>query len=209
MNGAETTQPLLDALGVRLETRTPLGLNPESGLTVRVAYSVTEDPSALPFMGALPDEVIAYVDVEESSDFGRERECREDNNDARAEVVNLGGAAELSVEILGIETGPCPALSLTVLVSNRGSIAVEETALSLYAGDPRSGGGRLSTLQITTPIPAGGERTIDWTIDRFPESREINFFVSIDPQNLIEECDEEDNITQAPEPLSCDVVRGK
>jgi hypothetical protein len=209
MSGEETVQPLLDALGGRLELRTPLGLNPESGLTVRVAYSVTEDPSALPFMGTLPDEVVAYVDVEEGSDFGRERECREDNNDARAEVVNLGGAAELTVEILGIETGLCPALSLTVLVSNQGSIAVDETALSLYAGDPRSGGGRLSTLPLTTPIPAGGEQTIVWSVDRFPESREINFFVSIDPQNLIEECDEEDNIARAPEPLSCDVNRGK
>ena len=198
---------LSDPQGEPLALRTSAGLDPEARLPLSLSYDPRLDPALPPELSNTPPESLwATVDVEEGSDFGRERECDEDNNSARAPLTQSEGLAELSVRLLSAEAGLCPNVRLELEVRNEGAIPAELVTLALYAGDPRAGGSRLDTLTLQDPLPAQSTQALTWESERMPSGREVTLWLAIDPNNITPECVEDNNLTSSPTPLACEVT---
>ena len=80
-------------------------------------YEVEADPNQ---PGELPDEIIAKIDGSAGSDFGLERECREDNNERSATL--MGQSAQPDLVAVGAElmVTTCPVALFDVTVANLG-----------------------------------------------------------------------------------------
>jgi hypothetical protein len=198
---------LSDPQGEPLALRTSAGLDPEARLPLSLSYDSRLDPALPAELSNTPPEALwAIVDVEEGSDFGRERECDEDNNSARAPLTQSEGLAELSVRLLSAEAGLCPNVTLELEVSNEGALLAELVSLALYAGNPLAGGSRLDTLTLQAPLPAQSTQVITWESERMPSGREVTLWLAIDPNNITPECVEDNNLTSSPAPLACEVT---
>jgi len=196
---------LADPQGRPLELRTPVGLDPDARLPLRVSYQPLSDPTLSPAQQATPPErVWAIIDLEEGSDFGRERECDEGNNERSAELNEREERlAELRVEVLELSSDYCPNVTLNLLIHNEGAAPAQQVTLSLYQGDPLAGGARLDRVTLPSFIPPGSSLAFEWLSDRLPYGREVQLWVAIDPANLIPECAEDNNLGAAPRPIRC------
>jgi len=196
---------LSDPQGLPISIRTEVGLEPEGRLPLRVTYNPALDaslPSAL--QATQPTRIWALIDQEEGSDFGRERECDEENNERSAEVnETLRQLPELRVELTDVASTYCPEVTLSLLVYNEGSAPTEGVSLSLYIGDPREGGVRVDQLTLPSALTPGQATPVEWVSQGLPYGREVRLWVAVDPQNLIAECAEDNNLTPAPSAVQC------
>ncbi len=83
-------------------------------------------------------------------------------------------------------------LVISATVHNLG-VAVGNVEVSLYEGDP-SVGGMLVTKSLNMPIiPSGGTATLSFNVDTVGFSGDHHFFISVDPDNKIDEMLETNN----------------
>lgn len=203
--------PLFGIDGLPLELFTTAPILPDTSQTLSITYRPNQDPT-LPHRAAgvdVPLEVKAIIDPPEDTDFGRERECIEDNNERINTPIITDLIPDLSLNINSITIDFCPEINLDINVHNLGSAVVRNIELGMYLGDPRQGGSRIDSYTITEEIPAGGSLNIDWQSDRFPEYRSAFIYVMVDPANRINECDDNNNIDSSQEILTCQVPDGK
>lgn len=207
-------RPLLDQGGVPLTLVTNAPLYAGTSQTLTTRYRADLDPS-MPLLAHgvdAPLEVKAVVDpVDPNLDgsFGRERECHEDNNELISMVMLSEQSADLRLTLDQIDAGDCPEVSLQLTLYNEGSVPVNGVELALYLGDPTVGGARIDTKVIDEPIPAFGSLELQWLSERFPEYREAQVFVIIDPANQVAECDDSNNSVASERSLSCRVLDGQ
>ncbi len=102
-------------------------------------------------------------------------------------------AAGLRVE--PANPSPGESVTLVVTVENSGDIALAGVGVNFYLGDPNASGQLIGAATVTpTPLAAGksGEASLAWTV---PSSGEqITVYAMIDPDGLIAEADETDNL---------------
>jgi subtilase family serine protease/prenyltransferase beta subunit len=84
-------------------------------------------------------------------------------------------------------------LTLNVTIHNLGTDA-SDIGVNLYDGDPSSGGILLSQKTIQQIIPFGGTYTLSFSLDTIGLTGNHNFYISIDPNSLIDETNETNNI---------------
>ena len=116
---------------------------------------------------------------------------------------------DLSISLISAETGLCPELSLVFEVVNQGQGQVAGFEVGLYLGDVSQGGTRIDTLIVNEPIAPGETKSIPWESERFPSFRNAAISLSIDPRNVIVECDDSNNASNVSEILTCEVQDGQ
>jgi hypothetical protein len=182
------TEPLLDALGDPLQVVLQNPLAPGASLFVHASYDAANNPQA-----TLPDRVRAIVDAE-----GRERECREDNNDIVATVEAGAEAADLRVELGAADLNLCPDPSLEATVFNAGSLPASDVLVRFYAGDPEQGGAALLDHVVQGVLDPGGSISFTVTFVAFPQ-RVITVYAVVDPADAVFECNDGDNKAAGPQ----------
>ena len=68
---------------------------------------------------------------------------------------------------------------------------------TVYAGNPSQGGYALHDETFVGPIAAGGSESRDVTIPGFPDNLTVTIWAVVDPDNLIEECNDGNNADAA------------
>jgi subtilase family serine protease len=162
-------------------------------------------------MGALDvqDEIIAEVDRGGLTGFGQERECNEENNEQTGTLSDSGATPDLSVELVSAEVTFCPEVTLVFNVTNQGQGEVAGFEVGLYLGDASQGGTRIDTLIVEDPLAPGATVNLTWESQRFPSYRTAGVTLSVDPRNVIVECDDSNNTSAASELLTCEVRDGQ
>ena len=155
------------------------------------------------------DEIIAVVDRGGMTGFGQERECNEENNEMTVTLSESGATPDLSIELISIDIGYCPDLTLNFDVRNSGQGEVTGFEVGLYLGDASQGGTRIDTLIIDEPLAPGATTNLTWESQRFPSYRTAGISLTIDPRNVIVECDDNNNTSAPSEPLTCEVRDGQ
>ncbi|MCP3961614.1 MAG: DUF11 domain-containing protein [bacterium] len=91
----------------------------------------------------------------------------------------------------GLEGAP---LAISVLVSNTGGVTAQDAAVVAFDGHPDDGG-----AVIAGPVPvtlaAAESQSVQLTWDRVPDDADRDVFVVVDPDDLIAEVHEDDNLT--------------
>jgi hypothetical protein len=168
-------------------------LEPGASTLVSITYEVGDN--AAPHDTSLPDSVRVTVDGGNGAADGKERECREDNNEL-VQPVDAGEAlADLS---LVVDSANC-AGKIEVTVTNQGASAASNVVVRVYAGDPSAGGMTLG--ENTLPSIAAGESAM-LTIDIGAQSRDVTVWAVADPADQIAECNDANNVVQGPK-LAC------
>ena len=203
--------PLLTPNGEELVLRTSTPLLAGLSLTISTVYQAELDPTAPHISSGLeaPLAVKAMIDPPLDNSFGRERECDETNNEMIARPNLSAQIPDLSLRLNGFEIDICPDLTLDLTIENLGEVNVRNVELGLYLGDPRQGGTRIDSYRIEEELLAGESRQIEWLSNQFPEYRSAQIFVIVDPANVIIECDDENNLVNSDEPISCQERDGK
>jgi hypothetical protein len=189
--GAETTlddmaqMPIVIVLGKSLE--------PGASTLVTVSYTIGNNPA--PNDTALPESVRVTIDGGNESMNGKERECVEDNNEL-TEPVDPGDALpDLAVVV---DSADC-AGDVVVTLSNNGSEDATNVVVRVYAGDPSTGGEVLG--ETTVPALPAGE-SVGVMIDVGALERTVTIWVIADPDDVITECNDANNVVKGPE-LQC------
>ena len=79
---------------------------------------------------------------------------------------------------------------MDVTVFNDSELAVTEAKVTLYAGDPVSGGAALMDLSVADLAPhAQQKQTVQVTVGDF----DVNVHAVVDPERKIAECDDTNN----------------
>ncbi|MET0342994.1 MAG: FG-GAP-like repeat-containing protein [Polyangiales bacterium] len=192
--GVFAGQPLTPLNGTNgsLKSTLTTSLEPGSSVLVKASYQVPAGAQTV-----LPTRIEARVDAAQA-----ERECLETNNTISADVSEGEQLADLSVAVLG-NGGNCNAPTVSVRVTNDGSLAASDVLVRLYAGDPSAGGQPIGEITLPGPIAPGA--FVDTTIGSDALDRNIRVWVVADPLGSIEECNNVNNIAMGPE-LSCGVV---
>ena len=84
-------------------------------------------------------------------------------------------------------------LTLNAFIHNFGTDA-SDIEVYLYDGDPSQGGILLSQKTIQQIIPFGGTYTLSFSLDTIGLTGNHNFYITVDPNNLIDETNETNNI---------------
>ncbi len=176
-------------------------LEPRASTRVGALYDITangDDPDRL------PDRVEIIVDAEGDPDFGRERECREDNNRRDAAIVTPDPLPDLRIAEVAVNAGFCPDATFSATVTNASEVPAEEVVVRFYAGDPERGAASLGQLNLGT-IDPGETRPVQLAIDDFPSGRQVVVYVVVDPDGRIEECSDGDNTARAEAAAACTI----
>jgi len=83
-------------------------------------------------------------------------------------------------------------LTLNAAIHNFGTDA-SDIEVSLYDGDPSSGGTLISQQTIRQIIPFGGTYPLSFNIDTISLTGNYNFYITLDPNNRIDETNETNN----------------
>ena len=134
--------------------------------------------------------------------FGIERECNEDNNEAQTDLTAPVGLADLTVDVVEVAELACPRSELRTTISNRGAIAVQGFEFAIYAGAPQQGGQVRATQQVEDALAPGQSLDFEVIVEGVPTASQIRFFVVVDPNNRVPECRDDDNIGGA-DPIGC------
>ncbi|MCA9642932.1 MAG: hypothetical protein H6718_04630 [Polyangiaceae bacterium] len=190
--GGGTTPPLSDGAGQPLTTTITGSLEPGDVIFLTVSYNAANDTP-----GVLPNDVLVRVD-----DLDVERECHEDDNEL-TQPVNAGSQlADLRIQ-LDVPAKNCPMVDVPTTVFNDGSLAASNVVVRYYAGDPSAGGTVIHELTRSGPIPAGGSDSFTATIPNFPKNANILIYGVVDPDNVIQECNDGNNRDDADERVRC------
>jgi hypothetical protein len=189
--GAETT--LNDTAQMPIVVVLDKSLEPGASMLVTVTYTVGNNPA--PNDAALPDSVRVSIDGGNSSMNGKERECVEDNNELTEEVDAGDALADLVVTVDSADCGG----DVKVTVTNNGAEDATNVVVRAYAGDPSAGGEVLGEATLPS-VPAGQSQMV--TIDAGALERTVTIWVIADPDDVIEECNDANNVVQGPE-LQC------
>jgi len=192
--------PLLGNDNTPIRALTDVTLEPGSQTRITVLYDAQANGDNA---DELPGRIEATVDVDGNPDFGRERECREDNN-TRVESVDPPVAQpDLRIDILETLPATCPEAILNTTISNVGQQTAHDVVIRFYAGDPRRGGSRLDQVTVEGPIEPGQSVPINFRTERFPGGRLLTVYAIVDPDNAIEECREDDNLARSENAIEC------
>jgi hypothetical protein len=186
---ADKMTPLVELIGKSLE--------PTEGTIVSVLY--TKGNNA-PAASKLPARVRVVVD-----DGNQERECDETNNERSAEVVPGKELPDLSIE-LGAVQETCPTPTVHTIVRNLGTAPAFNVVVRYYAGDPEQGGLMLHQKIIAGMISPGGTVDFNEPISGFPVNVSVLIYGKVDPDNVIEECDDSNNLDSADAKVLCGLV---
>jgi hypothetical protein len=185
--GAEA--PLDDSGGNPIVVVLDKSLEPGASTLVTVAYDVGNNPA--PDDTALPDSVRVTIDGGNNAMNGKERECREDNNEL-THPVNPGEA--LADLVATVDSANC-AGKVAVTVSNVGADGATHVVVRVYAGDPTSGGELLGETTIDS-LAAGASSQV--MIDVGALSRNVTIWAIADPDDTVKECNDANNVVEGP-----------
>lgn len=174
-------------------------LEPRASIRISARYDATangDDPDRL------PDRVEVIVDADGDPDFGRERECREDNNTRDAVITAPAPLPDLRLDALVAIPRICPEVDVRATVSNASEVAAEGVVLRFYAGDPERGAASLGELDLGT-VEAGETREVEFETRAFPPARAVVVHALLDPDGRIEECSDGDNGARAADAIAC------
>jgi len=167
-------------------------LDPGASIFISVPYDMGNNSP-----GALPDDVTVTAD-----EGDLENECDEGNNSLTAPVDPGEMEADLRVELGAPAATPaCPTVPTTVY--NDGSAAASDVVVRYYAGNPNQGGTALHDEVFSGSIPAGGSTTVDVAIPGFPQGLQVEIWAQVDPDNVIEECNDGNNTNVASPKIQC------
>ena len=186
--GAEA--PLDDENAMPIVVVLDKSLEPGSSTLVTVSYAVGNNPA--PNDGALPDSVRVTIDGGNMAAAGKERECDEANNELESDVDPGDALADLSVSV---DSAECMG-DVQVTVTNNGAEDANDVVVRVYAGDPSAGGEVLGEASVET-VTAGGSTTV--TVDVGVLVRTVVIWVIADPDDVVEECNDANNVVQGPE----------
>ena len=187
-------RPLLGPNGEHLAVA--LGTPLEAGQQRRLSalYEVAADPSQ---PGQLPDEIIAKIDGSPNSDFGIERECREDNNERSTALI--GPAAQPDLVAVGAElmVTTCPVALFDVTVANLGSEDAGPFLVRAFAGAPDQGGTLLDEFVLEDGLAAGTQQTIEMRTNELRYNSNVRLYISVDPNDSVPECQNDNNLRRS------------
>lgn len=202
---AGTEEPLLDAAGQPLTAALVDAVDAGRSLIETVSFEVQNQTGRT----SLPDEIRVAVDTggDPGSAFGAERECEEGNNSLTQAVGTGEQLADLRVTV-GEAQVDCNALVATVGVNvvNSGVVTANPVVIHLYAGNPAQGGTVLAEHILEQPLEPGESLGLALTAANFPENREVTIWGFVDPQGIISECNEADNMEPADNTAYCEPV---
>jgi hypothetical protein len=187
--GGGAWAPLLDAAGDPIVVVLTKSLEPGASTLVTVDYRVGwNDP---PRDAALPGRVRVRIDG-----MDQERECNEDNNEARVAVESTGEMlADLAVSV---DSAACNG-TVTVTVENQGSAPASDILVEIYTGDPSSGGTKVGEVTIDGPLDPGDSDSATTDVlssGSFPT--DVTIWVVADPNDSIPECNDANNVAEGP-----------
>jgi hypothetical protein len=185
--GAE--EPLDDGTGNPITVVLDKSLEPGASTLVTVEYDVGNN--AAPHDAALPDSVRVTIDGGNNAADGKERECREDNNELSHDV-NPGEALADLVPL--VDDANCSG-KVAVTVSNEGARAATNVVVRIYAGDPTAGGMLLGETTIDS-VAAGESASV--TINVGGLTRDVTIWAVADPDDAIQECNDANNVVEGP-----------
>ncbi|HTQ08209.1 MAG TPA: CARDB domain-containing protein [Polyangiaceae bacterium] len=185
--GAEA--PLDDGMGNPIVVVLDKSLEPGASTLVTVEYDVGNDPA--PDDTALPDSVRVTIDGGNNAPDGKERECREDNNELTHDVNPGEALADL---VAAVDDANC-AGKVDVTVSNQGAKDASNVVVRVYAGDPAAGGMLLGETTIDS-VAAGASAST--TINVGGLSRNVTIWAIADPDDTIQECNDANNVVEGP-----------
>lgn len=174
-------------------------LEPRASTRVGALYDITangDDPDRL------PDRIEVIVDADGDPEFGRERECNEDNNTRDAAIVAPDPLPDLRIADLEANARICPDADFHATVTNASEVDAEGVVVRFYAGDPERGGTPLGEVDLGT-VAAGETVPVDLEIDDFPQGRRVVIYAVVDPDGRIEECSDGDNSVGADAAIAC------
>ncbi|MEZ4435561.1 MAG: CARDB domain-containing protein [bacterium] len=191
-------RPLTGPDGAPLVVALTESLEPGATTIARARYDIAangDDPDRL------PDRVDVIVDAGGDPAFGRQRECREDNNAAGIEIVAPDAMPDLRLDAVAAAPGPCPQATLTATVHNDGAVPAPGVVVRFYAGLPALG-------QVLGELDAGaigpGEaREVMLAADTLTPGRAVIVYAVADPDDRVAECSDGDNIDRAPAAITC------
>lgn len=182
-------QPLRDASGDPVVSTVGVTLLPGSEVLVTVRYdSEGKQPEGL------PTQIRVEIDPTDA-----ERECFESNNGASVPVMSGPTTADLTLSLDAVE-GECSDKRVDYTVTNNGSEASGPVTVRFYAGDPDAGGESLGEAQLQD-VPAG--QSVGASVQLSFPLRDITVHAVVDPDQLIEECNDGNNAAQIDEPVIC------
>jgi hypothetical protein len=184
-----TEAPLDDSMGNPIVVVLDKSLEPGASTLVTVTYAVGNNPA--PDDAALPSSVRVTIDGGNNAMNGKERECREDNNELTHDV-NPGEALADLVAV--VDSANCSG-AIAVTVTNQGAEAASNVVVRVYAGDPTAGGEVLGETTIDS-LPAGGSSSV--TINAGAISRNVTIWAIADPDDTIKECNDANNVVEGP-----------
>ncbi len=130
-------------------------------------------------------------------------ECREGNNAATTEIF-IGETPpvyypDLSISQTDVTIIPPDSIEgqparITAIIHNIGALGASDVVISFYDGDPQTGGTLIGSL-TKSQIDAGATALAEMKWDTFGQSGRNYLHVIVDPQNLIEESNENNNST--------------
>jgi hypothetical protein len=189
--GAEAA--LDDAGGMPIVVTLDKSLEPGASTLVTVSYAVGNNPA--PNDAALPASVRVTVDGGNNATDGKERECREDNNELSQPVDPGEALADL---VIVVDSAACSG-EVKVTVTNNGADTATNVVVGVYGGDPSAGGKELGQGTIDSLAP-GASASI--TVDIGGQTRNVTIWAIADPADSIQECNDANNVVQGPE-LKC------
>ncbi|MFO0551663.1 MAG: CARDB domain-containing protein [Polyangiaceae bacterium] len=167
-------------------------LEPGDSVILTVSYDSTTSTPMTP-----PDSIKVIVDA-----LSQESECDETNNELTEPVAAGNAKADLLLAIDDVN-GLCPP-TVTATVTNAGSADASGVVVRFFAGDPNQGGAPIEDVTVPGTIPAGGSVMITPVLGNFPSSAfNVTIYGVVDPDNLVDECNDGNNKDAANETLSC------
>jgi len=151
------TQAPLQSGGDPVVVTLDKSLEPGASTLVTITYEVGDNDA--PNDTALPDSILVTIDGGNDSPDGKERECRENNNELVQDVDPGEALADL---VVTIDSASC-AGDVKVTVTNNGSHDAANVTVRIYAGDPAAGGTVLGQSVIDS-LPAGQSAMITVSI---------------------------------------------
>jgi hypothetical protein len=200
--GAEPV-PLEDSAGTAIVFTVTNSLEPGRSNRIRVAYDGSSNGSN---PSGVPEEVVVRVDATGNVEYGRERECHEDNNELRAPVLAGDALPDLLMESVTATPQACPNAELEAVLRNTGSVPVENVLVRFYAGDPEQGGEAIDEIVILGPIGPGEAHTATLSSDGFPGGRQVVVYAVVDPDNVIAECSDANNTGSDDVARECQIL---
>jgi hypothetical protein len=186
-SGAEAA--LDDDAGTPLVVVLDKSLEPGASTLVSVTYSVGNNPA--PNDTALPASVRVTIDGGNNAMDGKERECREDDNELTHDVNPGDALADL---LATVDSASCSG-DVSVTVTNQGTDAANHVVVRVYAGDPTAGGEVLGETTIEA-LAAGASTSLN--IDAGSITRDVTIWAIADPDDSVEECNDANNVVEGP-----------